>query len=297
MSVTKISAQAVSELRARTGAGMMDCKRALEATGGDMEKAVELLRQKGQAKADRRAGRQASEGVVAAHLAPDGRAGGLVELNTETDFVAMNDEVRALARDLARHVADTSPTATPLAEQPVAGKANATVGQLVKGLAAKTGENVVVGRSARLELSAGEGGLVESYVHFNGQVGVLVALGVPNAAAVAHAAVRELAKELTLHIASAKPIAVSTADVPADVVERERRIYEAQVVAEKKPDAVKAKIVDGKLRKFFEERVLLEQAFVKDDTVKVRDLVRQAGARAGGEIVVRRFARFAVGGE
>jgi elongation factor Ts len=280
MTVTKISAQQVSELRARTGAGMMDCKRALEETGGDMEKAIDLLRKKGQAKADKRADRAASEGTVAAFVAPDGKSAGLVELNSETDFVARTTEFQTLAKELAREVAERG-----------------TVGSeaRVKDLAGKTGENVAVGRTARLALEGGPG-VVESYVHFNGQVGVLLELNAP-AAALGRDELKALSKDLVLHVASAKPIAVSTDQVPADVVERERRIYEAQVAEEGKPEAVRPKIVEGKIRKFYEERVLLEQPFVKDDKVKVRDLIKQAGKTLGGDVAVRRFARFEVGAE
>lgn len=278
-SVTQITTKMIAELRARTGAGMMDCKRALEETGGDMEKAVELLRQKGQARGDKRAGREAAEGTVAAHVTADGKTAGLVELNSETDFVARNAEFQKLAADLAREVAEAG--------------AVRSEGR-VKELAGKTGENVVVRRAARVAVEGA--GLLESYVHFNGQVGVVLALGAPAGAAVSPG-LRALAKDLTLHIASTRPIAVASGDVPADVVERERRIFAAQVAEEGKPEAVRDKIVQGKIRKFFEERVLLEQAFVKDDKVRVKDLLKQAGATAGGEVTVRRFAVFAVGEE
>ena len=276
-SVSQITTKMIAELRARTGAGMMDCKRALEETGGDLEKAVELLRQKGQAKGDKRAGREAAEGTVAAHVTADGNAAGMVELNSETDFVARNPEFQSLARELAREVAD-------------GGTARSQT--KVKEFSGKTGENVVLRRTTRLVLDGS--GLLETYVHFNGQVGVLLELGAPGNAA---AGLRTLAKDLTLHIASTRPIAVAPGDVPADVVEREHRIFAAQVAEEGKPEAVRDKIVQGKLRKFYEERVLLEQPFVKDDKVRVKDLLKQAAATAGGEVVVRRFAVFAVGEE
>ncbi|HEX9703767.1 MAG TPA: translation elongation factor Ts [Gemmatimonadales bacterium] len=274
--MSAITTKMIADLRARTGAGMMDCKRALEETG-NVEKAVELLRQKGQAKGDKRAGRAAAEGTVAAHVTPDGKAAGMVELNSETDFVARNPEFQNLARELAREVAE--------------GRAAPSEGK-VKALSGKTGENVVLRRTARLPLEGS--GLLETYVHFNGQVGVLLELGAPSGAA---PALRTLAKDLTLHIASTRPIAVAPADVPADVVERERRIFTAQVAAEGKPEAVRPKIVEGKLRKFYEDRVLLEQPFVKDDKVRVKDLLKQAAATAGADVSVRRFAVFAVGEE
>ena len=199
-SVKEVSAKLVGELRTRTGAGMMDCKRALEETGGDLEKAVELLRKKNIAKADKRSGRQAAEGVIETYVHFNGKIGVLVELNCETDFVARTDDFR------------------------------------------------------------------------------------------------QLAKDLSLHIASAAPMAVRIEDLPSEVIDSERRIYEAQVAEEKKPDAVRVKIVEGRIRKFYEERVLLEQKFVKDDSVTVGDLVKQLAARTGENVQVRRFARFELGG-
>ncbi|HET7426073.1 MAG TPA: translation elongation factor Ts [Gemmatimonadales bacterium] len=194
-----ISPKDVSELRARTGAGMMDCKRALEEAGGDMEKAAEILRKKGIAKADKRAGRTASQGVVVSYIHHNSQVGVLVELNSETDFVARTDAFQQLARDIA------------------------------------------------------------------------------------------------LHVASADPIGVSAADVPADLIERERRIAEEQVAAEGKPEAVRAKIVEGKIKKFIAERTLLEQPYVKDDKKTVGDLVKEVSGTLGEAVTVRRFARFQVG--
>jgi len=198
--VKEIPAKLVAELRAKTGAGMMDCKKALEETGGDIEKAIEVLRAKGAARADKRAEREASEGIIGSYVHYDGSVGVLVELNSETDFVARTEDFKALA------------------------------------------------------------------------------------------------KEIAIHVAAAKPIAVRIEDVPADVVERERRVYKAQVAEEKKPDAVKAKIVEGKLKKFYQENVLLEQPFVKDDKVTVGALVKGLSGKTGEKIEIRRFARFELGG-
>ncbi len=198
--VRDVSTKLIAELRARTGAGMMDCKKALEEAGGDIEKAAEILRSRGVAKADKRAGRSASEGLIEAYVHFNGRVAVLVEINCETDFVARTDDFRQLAKDVA------------------------------------------------------------------------------------------------LHIASAKPLAVRVEDLPAEVIEREKRIYEAQVAEEKKPDAVKVKIVEGRLKKFYEESVLLEQKFVKDDSRTVGDLVKQLAANTGENVQVRRFARFELGG-
>ncbi len=199
MASVTISPKDVSELRARTGAGMMDCKRALEEAGGDMEKASEILRKKGIAKAEKRAGRVASQGLVVSYIHHNQQVGVLLELNSETDFVARNEAFGQLARDIA------------------------------------------------------------------------------------------------LHVASADPLGVNPEDVPAELLERERRIAEEQVAAEGKPEQIRAKIVEGKLKKFVAERTLLEQPYVRNDKITVGELIKEASARLGEAISVRRFARFQIG--
>jgi elongation factor Ts len=283
----KPSAKEISELRARTGAGIGDCKSALEETGGDMEKAGELLRKKGIAKADKRAGRTASQGLVVIELAADGKSGGMVELNCETDFVAKTDAFIALAKDLAKHVAAHAPLgvkAGSIDEQPFRDK---TVAESVKLVSGTTGEAMTVNRYARFETA---NGVVASYLHHNGQVGVLVEVE-----GSAGDGLTALAKDIALHIASADPIGVAEADIPADQVDRERRIAEEQVAAEGKPENIRSKIVDGKVRKFVSERTLLGQSFVKDEAQTVGDLIKTAAKQIGGDVTVRRFARFKIG--
>ena len=285
MASVTITPKDVSELRARTGAGMMDCKRALEETGGDMEKAVELLRKKGIAKAEKRVGRSASQGVVMVETSADGREGAMVELNCETDFVARTDGFQSLARALASHVAahaEPGIDAGNVLDQPFA--AGKTVAQEIKEVSGKVGEVVALNRYARFKPAEG---IVGHYLHHNGMVGVLVELaGASDDAALA------LARDLALHISFADPIGVTGADVPAELVERERRIAEEQVAQEGKPEAIRAKIVDGKVRKFIAERTLLEQPFVRDDKTTVGQVMKKVGAG----ISVTRFARFKVGG-
>ena len=196
---TTISAKEVSELRSRTGAGMMDCKKALQDTEGDLDKALQLLRQKGIAKAEKRAGRSAKEGGIGSYVHFNGRVAVLVEVNCETDFVARTEDFQNLARDLA------------------------------------------------------------------------------------------------MHIASARPLAVSPEDIPADVVERERAIFEAQVAESGKPEQVRPKIIEGKLKKFYQENALLQQPFVKDDKKTIGDLVTEVSGKVGENIVVRRFVRYELG--
>ena len=288
MTTKAVSPKDISELRARTGAGMMDCKSALEEAGGDMDLAVELLRKKGIAKAEKRGGRSASQGlvVIASHLA--GQDVTMLELNCETDFVARTDDFIALARELA---------ALAEREAPVGNHGGAvldglsfrglTVAEVVKQVSGKTGEAMAIKRVARFQQSAGT---VQSYLHHNGQVGVLIDVGGPEGERLV-----ALARDLALHIASADPVGVSDADIPAEHIERERRIAEEQVASEGKPENIRPKIVEGKIRKFLAERTLLSQPFVKDETKKVSDLVAEAAKALGGPVTVRRFARFKVG--
>lgn len=295
MASTTISPKQVAELRARTGAGMMDCKKALEEANGDMEKAAELLRARGIAKAEKRAGRSAAQGLIAVEARPNGSAVAMVELDCETDFVARTEDFQGLLKGLVAHVAARVPAGVnnqafedpQFLEAPYQGQPEKTVAQVVKETSGKTGEAVVMRRYAHF---APANGVVGHYLHHNQQVGVLVELtGATGDAAVA------LARDIALHVASADPLAVSASDIPADVIERERRIAEEQVAAEGKPENIRAKIVDGKIKKFVAERTLLEQPFVKDDSKSVGQLIKDAAGSVGGTISVARFARFKVG--
>lgn len=284
MANVTISAKDVAELRARTSAGMLDCKKALEEAGGDMAAAAEILRKKGIAKAEKRSGRTTSQGLVLIAVPESAAHGAMVELDCETDFVARTDDFRTLGRELVTNTFTQAATGLLDVEgavlpQPFLGK---TVGEVVKEASAKTGEAISVKAVAHFKPA---GGVVGHYLHHNEQVGVLVELaGATGEAAIA------LAKEIALHVASADPIAVNASDIPAEVLERERRIAEEQVAAEGKPEAIRAKIVDGKLKKFAAERALVEQLFIKDDSKTVAQLI----ATVPGAKVVR-FARFKVG--
>jgi elongation factor Ts len=274
-----ISAAEVKELRERTGAGMLECKKALEETGGNMEAAIDLLRSKGAAKAAKRAGRAATEGTLASHV-EDG-VGALVELNCETDFVARTDDFRGLARKLAEHVArhatelDGAAGGEAVLDQPLMSD-GPSVGDVVTEVAAKTGERIVVHRVARFQA---EDGRVGSYVHMTGKIGVLVELG--------GAADEALARDVAMHVAAARPLAVSGSEIPPEVVERERAVYLEQVRQEGKPENIQAKIVEGKLQKFYKEQALIDQPFVKDPDQTIGQLV--------GEVGVRRFVRYELG--
>ena len=284
----QITSEMVRDLREKTGAGLMDCKAALSAAAGDMEKAIDHLRTKGLAAAAKKAGRIASEGLVYAHL--ERNAGTLVEVNCETDFVAKTGEFAGLAKEIAELVNVKSPTDVEEALLLPAG--GGTLGEKLTGKVAKIGEKISFRRFARFELPGGSPGLVSSYIHAGGKIGVLVELsgveaGVPDAV--------QIAKDLAMQVAAANPTYVGRKDVPADVVEHEKSIYRDQARASGKPEKILDKIADGKLEKYFADFCLLEQPFIKDPDRKVGQLLAEAGKAAGTVIAVRRFARFQVG--
>lgn len=276
---TKITTKDIAELRARTGAGMMDCKKALEEAAGDMDRAGEILRKKGIAKAEKRAGRDATQGLIVIEAAADGSGAAMVELNSETDFVARNENFQALARQLVEHALNHSPVGVTR-EAFLAESINGTsIEETVKEASGKIGEAISIKRVSRF------GGVVGEYRHFNSQVGVLVEIeGATGDAAVA------MAREIALHVASADPVAVTREDIPQELMDRERRIAEELVVAEGKPEAIRAKIVEGKVAKFASDRALVEQAFIKDESTTIGALV---AAVPGARIV--RFSRFKIG--
>jgi elongation factor Ts len=290
------TARDVQELRQRTGAGMMDCKRALEETAGDAEKAVELLRAKGIAKAEKRAGRAASEGQIVSAVEGDGSAASLVELNSETDFVARNEDFGKLASSMAKHtlsnrtlddvVADAS-TSDMFSQKWHEG--NQTVEQVIKDASGRMGENIVVRRYARFATS----GVLGIYIHHNGKVAAMVEVTGGKGPDVI-AAARSIAE----HVAAGVPavaLGISKEDVPASVLDRERRIFEEQAKASGKPDNIVQKMIGGRIEKYYKEVTLLEQPWIRDDAVSIRSLLEDASRKSGTALTVRRFARFQMG--
>jgi elongation factor Ts len=269
----------VQELRAATNVSMMECKRALVDAGGDRERAIRILRERGMATAAKKASRTANQGLIAAAVADGGTIGALVEVNCETDFVAKNPSFQAFVQELARR-------ATTL-DGPLADVARADVAAKI----AEIGENIVVRRNLRYVLQ-GPGG-VATYIHLNGKLGVMVELGCGTPATAAGEAFRELAKDLTLHVTAANPRYLTRADVPADVVAAEREIYAKQVTG--KPPQIVGKIVDGKMGKYYAQVCLLEQGFVKDPDTPVTKLLDATGKALGDALTVRRFVRYQVG--
>ncbi|HSO06675.1 MAG TPA: translation elongation factor Ts [Pelomicrobium sp.] len=272
--MAEITAGMVKELRDRTDAPMMECKKALTEAGGDMTKAEEILRVKLGSKAAKAAGRVAAEGVVATHVAADGGLGAMVEVNCETDFVAKNDDFLAFAADLARLVAEADPVdVAALSAMPYRG---ATVEEVRKALVGKIGENLSVRRFVRIAAA----GAVASYVHGGARIGVLVDVSGGDEA---------LRKDLAMHVAASKPLAVSRDGVPAEQIAREREIAAAKAAESGKPANIVEKMVEGSVQKFLKEVTLLGQPFVKDDKLTIEALLKSKGASVNG------FALYVVG--
>ena len=284
-----ITAGMVKELRDKTGAGMMDCKTALAETNGDFEQAVDWLRKKGLAKAARKAGRTAAEGLVG--IATQTDCGAIVEVNSETDFVARGAEFQNYVRKAARQALDEEGELERLLMSPF--DSGQTMAEALTTLVAKIGENMSVRRSAGLAVSPG---VVASYIHNAvapdlGKIGVLVAL---ESSGDIEALLR-LGKQLAMHVAAANPLALTPDAVPEETVARERAIYEDQARQSGKPENVVAKMVDGRMRKFYEENVLLSQIFVVDGETPVAKVLEKAAGEAGAPVRITGFVRFAVG--
>jgi elongation factor Ts len=286
------TAKDVSELRARTGAGMMDCKKALEESNGNMDEAVDSLRKKGIAKAEKRTGRSTSEGTVVADIAADGASGALVEINCETDFVARNEGFQAIAKAVAAQARQAPAGADLAAVMSSKMDGGSDVETFVKESSAKLGEAVNVRRVARFD--AGKG-VVGSYVHFNGKIGVLVELIADNGDRSEE--LTTLARTIAEHVAAANPLGLDKDSVPADVVERERAIFVDQVKASGKPEAMIEKIVRGKIDAYYRDVALMHQAWVREPKQSIQQIVDAAGKKVGGKITVKRFSRFQLGQE
>jgi elongation factor Ts len=279
-----ITPKMVQELRETTGVGMMECKRALEEANGSMEEAVKILRKKGMATAAKKSARATSDGVVVAHIDADGKAGFLLEVNCETDFVTKTDDFKELVKTLTERAAESraaNPEALLAQPEPQSGQ---TVKDYIVAKIAKIGENMQARRLARLE---GQGNLVTSYIHAGGKIGVLLEAQ----SAQVDDGVRAVAKDLCMQVAAAQPRFVRREEVTDDVLDSEREIYRAQVLAQGKPANIVDKIVEGKMNKFYEENCLLEQGFVKDQNSTVQAYMK---ASAPG-LEVKRFLRFVLG--
>ena len=272
-----VTASLVKELREKTGAGMMDCKKVLTETDGDMEKAIELLRERGIAKAAKKSGRVAAEGLVEAVVSEDGKSGAVIEVNSETDFVAKNEEFKTFVENVANQVLKTNPKdVEELLAQPAMFEEGKTVQEALVGKIATIGENLSIRRFARFESE----GLVEKYIHGDGKIAVLVNMKKGDST---------VAKDICMQIAAARPEYVRREEVPEERVAKEMEILKVQTMNEGKPEAIAEKIVQGRIGKFYEEICLVDQVFVKDSSMKVSELLKQKDADVVG------FARFEKG--
>ena len=287
--MAEITAALVKELREISGAGMMDCKKALVETAGDKEAAVDWLRKKGLAAAAKKSGRVAADGLVG--IVAEGNQGALVEINCETDFVARNEQFQGFVAAVAKLAMKTSDLEALKAMQ-LPGE-GLTVAEKLTQLVATIGENMQLRRTAKLRVG---NGVVAAYMHNAvvpglGKIGVLVGLE----SAGDKAKLAALGKQVAMHVAAAKPLALSADQLDKAAIDRERAIYAEQAAASGKPAEIVAKMVEGRLRKYYEEVVLLEQAYVHDDKVRVKQAVEQAAKEAGAPVKVAAFERFALG--
>ena len=271
-----ITASQVKDLREKTGAGMMDCKKVLTETDGDLEKAAELLREKGITKAAKKSGRVAAEGMVEAYISEDEKVGAIVEVNSETDFVAKNEEFRTFVMDVAKQIVKNNPESVEaLLAEPAMFEEGKTVNEALIGKIATIGENISIRRFARFETTDG---LIEKYIHGDGKIAVLVNMT---------SGTKELAKDVCMQIAAARPEFIDRNQVPAERVEKEKEILKIQTMNEGKPEAIAEKIVLGRINKFYQEICLVDQEFVKDPSKKVSDILKDSK--------VLEFARFETG--
>jgi elongation factor Ts len=299
----------VKELRDKTGAGMMECKRALEETDGDIEKAEVVLRKRGLAGAVKKEGRSTKQGLIASQIAEDRRSGVLVEVNCESDFVARTEDFQTLAADVAAHILKTKPKVVRIEEVTEAERANfkahealyeqkftkdqnTTIAELVKTKIAKLGENINVSRFVMYEVEGA--GVVGSYVHTGSQIGVLIEVHAPDQVT-GKDEFKTLLRDIAMQVAAANPQCVTRDQVTADVLNKEREIQRERARNEGKPEKMLDKIVEGRMSKFYEEVCLLDQPFIRENTISVGELIKTAGGKLGGDISIERFVRFKVG--
>ncbi len=308
--MAEINAQLVKKLRDLTGAGMMECKKALVATNGNIEEAIIYLRKQGIVSAGKKESRATKQGLIASLISPDFKLGVLVEVNCESDFVARTEDFQTLAADVAAHIARTKPKIVRVEEVTEAERANfkahealyeqkfskdqgTTVGELVKTKIAKLGENISVSRFAIYEVNAT--GVIGTYIHTGGQIGVLLEVNTNSDAVTQKEEFKTFVRDLAMQIAAAHPQYLSRESVPADLLNKEREIQRERALGEGKPEKMVDKIAEGRMSKFYEEVCLLEQPFIRENTISVGDLIRTAGTKLGEDLRVARFVRFKVG--
>lgn len=286
--MANVTAAMVKELRERTNAGMMDCKKALVSNDGDMDKAIDWLREKGLAQAAKKANRVAAEGVVTQYVAPCGCTGVIVEVNCETDFVAKTDNFMNFANNVAKHIAKANPAdVDELMNQKFVDDESKTISDLVSEATVAIGEKISVRRFARYKTE----GVVSTYIHMGGKVGVLVEVACDEAAK-DNDAVKEFAHDLALQIAAAKPEAVRREEVDTEKLEKEKEIQRAKAIESGKPEKIVDRIVEGQIEKYYKEVCLIDQQFVKDGDKTIKSLMAEVSKAANTPLDIVRFARF-----
>lgn len=284
-----ITAQMVKELREMTGAGMMDCKKALNEANGDMEKAVEVLRERGLAAAAKKAGRIAAEGLVKTYVSEDGKIASIVEVNCETDFVAVNEDFVTFADNVAKQAAKTNANTTEeLLEEKYIANESKTITETITGLIAKIGENMAVRRFQKLTV---DHGVIASYIHGGGRIGVLVKLECEKESDV----LKEIAKDVAMQVAATNPLFLNRESVDNESLEKEKEIYRVQALNEGKPENIVDKMVNGRIQKYYKENCLVEQVYVKDPDTTIEKYLQSRSKEVGAPIKVAAFVRFEKG--
>jgi elongation factor Ts len=286
-----ITASIVKELRDKTNAGMMDCKKVLTETNGDIEASIKLLRERGIMKAGSKSDRAANEGIITARVNDDATSGILFEVNCETDFVSRNDNFQAFVSEIADKLAasDAKDHEAALAVS----HGESSLENFVKEKVLELGENIQLRKFVRFD--AAPGGVIASYIHLGGKVGVLLEVGTTKPETSKTEAFQELVKDLTLHIAASAPKGLSRDDIPADIVDAEKEIFRVRLLDQGKPENIIENILKGQIAKFFAESCFLEQGFVKDPDITVSQLLENKGKELGDTLTVTRFVRFGLG--
>lgn len=293
--MAEISAKQVQELRRKTGAGMMDCKKALKQNDGDIEKSIEWLRQKGIASAGKKSDRVAAEGLVDNYIEPSGRVGNLLEVNCQTDFVARNEAFKSLVQSLAKQ-ASKSDSVDSLLSSAYVEDESIKVEEYIQQMIAQLGENMRVRRFVSFALEEGKQGIVDSYIHTGGRVGVLVELACDSDSAATNEDFKTLARNIAMQIAACPNVEyVSTDQIPTDIVQKEKEIEMGRDDLAKKPDNIKEKIVQGRIDKRLKEMTLVDQPFIRDQSIAVEDLIKQTSKALGTKIQINRFVRYILG--
>ncbi|HEY5560164.1 MAG TPA: translation elongation factor Ts [Clostridiaceae bacterium] len=283
-----ITAQVVKELRERTGAGMMDCKKALTETDGDVEKAIEVLRERGLAAAAKKSGRVASEGLVETYLSEDKKSGAIVEVNCETDFVSANEGFLALVKNVAKKAEATNATEIEAFTNEKYNETDGTIKDAVTALIAKLGENMSVRRFKKFTAPKG---VVESYIHGGGRIAVLIALNCEKESD----ELAGIAKDLAMQVAAANPLFLDRTQVDVEELDKERQIYKVQAMNEGKPENIAEKMVEGRIQKYLKETCLLEQVWIRNSDYTITKYLNEKSKEIGAEIKVASFVRFEKG--